>query len=96
MTGGVAARPAAAPGRMWAALATVYVVWGSTYLAIRVLVQSAPPLLGMGTRFLVAGVVLAGLLAARRGPRTLRVRPRQLAAAGLVGGLFFILGNGLV
>ena len=96
MTGGVAARPGAAPGLIWTALATVYVVWGSTYLAIRVLVESAPPLLGMGTRFLVAGVVLAGLLAARRGARTLRVRPRQLAAAGVVGGLLLLGGNGLV
>ena len=41
--------------RVWAALLIVYLVWGSTYLAIRVVVQGGlPPLLGMGIRFLLA------------------------------------------
>ncbi|MDX6221344.1 MAG: hypothetical protein QOD91_398, partial [Frankiales bacterium] len=39
---------------VWVALGVVYVVWGSTYLAIRVLVRSAPPLLSGGSRFLLA------------------------------------------
>jgi drug/metabolite transporter (DMT)-like permease len=41
--------------RLWLALAVVYLVWGSTYLAIRVMVETIPPLLGAGVRFLLAG-----------------------------------------
>lgn len=96
MAGSPRAHAAAAPAAIWTALVIVYLVWGSTYLAIRVLVESAPPLLGMGSRFVVAGVALAALLAARGGPRMLRVPSRQLAAAALVGALLLLGGNGLV
>ncbi len=50
----------------WLALGTVYVVWGSTYLAIRVMVRTVPALLGAGVRFLVAGLVLYGWIWVRR------------------------------
>ena len=40
------------------AFATVYIVWGSTYLAIRVAVETMPPFLMAGARFLVAGVMM--------------------------------------
>ena len=40
--------------KVWGALWIVYLVWGSTYLAIRVMVETVPPLLGAGVRFLVA------------------------------------------
>ena len=79
---------------IWVALVTVYLVWGSTYLAIRVVVDTAPPLLAMGARFLLAGLLLGAVIAARRGLGALRVRPRQLAAAGLVGLLLLLGGNG--
>jgi drug/metabolite transporter (DMT)-like permease len=85
-----------APARsatVWLALVTVYLVWGSTYLAIRVVVESAPPLLAMAARFLVAGALLAGYLAFRHGPGALRVDRRQLGSAALVGGLL-LFGNG--
>lgn len=78
----------------WAALTVVYVVWGSTYLGIRVLVRFVPPLLAMGVRFLSAGVLLAAFLAARHGPGILRVPPRRALAAGLVGVLLLAGGNG--
>ncbi|HEX6577684.1 MAG TPA: EamA family transporter [Jiangellaceae bacterium] len=82
---------------VWAALVTVYIVWGSTYLAIRVVVESEiPPLLGMGTRFLTAAALLLGFLALRRGWRSLRVTWRELRAAAVVGTLLLLLGNGLV
>ena len=82
---------------LWAALVTVYVVWGSTYLAIRVVVQAGiPPLLGMGTRFLAAAVILLGFLAGRGGFRSLAVTRRELAAAAVVGTLLLLGGNGLV
>jgi drug/metabolite transporter (DMT)-like permease len=79
---------------LWGALVTVYLVWGSTYLAIRVVVESAPPLLAMGARFVTAGALLAAFLLVRRGRRALRVRPRQLGGAALVGGLLLLGGNG--
>jgi drug/metabolite transporter (DMT)-like permease len=80
----------ASAAAVWAALVTVYIVWGSTYLAIRVVVESEiPPLLGMGVRFLTAAGLLLGFLALRRGWRELR-------AAAVVGTLLLLLGNGLV
>jgi drug/metabolite transporter (DMT)-like permease len=82
--------------RLWLALATVYLVWGSTYLAVRVMVETVPPLLGSGARFLVAGAVLYPVLLVRRGWAAVRVPARQLGAAALVGCLFLAGGTGLV
>ena len=88
--------PAGRPGPVatWSALAVVYLVWGSTYLGIRVLVGFVPPLLAMGARFLCAGVLLAAFLAIRHGPGILRVPPRRALSAGVVGVLLLTLGNG--
>ena len=87
----------ASSAAIWAALATVYVVWGSTYLAIRVVVQAGiPPLLGMGTRFLAAAVILLGFLAGRGGLRALKITRPEFAAAAVVGALLLLGGNGLV
>ena len=88
--------PAGRPGLVatWAALIVVYLVWGSTYLGIRVLVGFVPPLLAMGARFLCAGVLLAAFLVVRHGPSVLRVPPRRLLSAGLVGVLLLTGGNG--
>ncbi len=87
---------AAAAGLVVAALLVVYVVWGSTYLAIRVVVEQAPPLLGMGTRYLAAGVLLGALLAVKDGARRLRVTRRELAGCAFVGLMLPVLGNGMV
>ena len=79
-----------------AALVTIYLVWGSTYLAIAVVVQTLPPLLAAGVRFLVAGVLLLAWCAWRG---TLwRARPTlgQWGAAAVVGGLLLLGGNGFV
>ena len=84
------------PLTIWFALVTVYLVWGSTYLAIRVVVESAPPLLAMGARFMLAGALLGAFLAFRRGISILRVSWRELASAGLVGVLLLLCGNGMV
>ncbi len=92
-------RARARSGRDWRlllALATVYLVWGSTYLAVRVMVETVPPLLGSGVRFLVAGAVLYPVLLARRGWAAVRVPARQAGAAALVGCLFLAGGTGLV
>jgi drug/metabolite transporter (DMT)-like permease len=98
LTGGVTgpgARPA--PGWLvWAALGVVYVVWGSTYLAIRVVVETVPPLLGMGLRFSLAGLLLAAVLAVRGGTSRLRVTRREAASAAVVGVFLLLGGNGMV
>jgi drug/metabolite transporter (DMT)-like permease len=84
-----------APARhVWAALLVVYVVWGSTYLAIKVVVETMPPLLSAGGRFLVAGTLLAAVLRLRG--TSLRVTPPELAASAFVGLLLLALGNGMV
>jgi drug/metabolite transporter (DMT)-like permease len=77
------------------ALGTIYVVWGSTYLAIRVMVEDLPPLLAAGVRFVIAAAILFGWLALRR-PGSLRITRRQLLAASVVGVLLMFGGNGLV
>ncbi|MFV0127495.1 EamA family transporter [Streptomyces sp. HMX112] len=94
--------PPAGPARrtggaaLWGALAIVYVVWGSTYLGIRVVVETMPPFLSAGARFVTAGLVLAALLAWRNGIAVLRVTRAQLASAAVVGLLLLVGGNGLV
>ena len=70
--------------KVWIALWTVYVIWGSTYLAIAIAVEDLPPLLAVSTRFLLAGGVLAGWLAWRR-RAALRISRRALAAAAVIG-----------
>ncbi len=86
----------AAEWQIWLALGTVYLVWGSTYLAIRVVVETMPPLLSAGTRHFVAGLILFGLLALRRGAGALHLTRREWLGAGLVGLALLLGGNGLV
>ncbi|MFL6059733.1 MAG: EamA family transporter [Marmoricola sp.] len=90
------ARPAAAAGLVLAALLVVYVVWGSTYLGIRVVVREAPPMSGMGSRYFVAAVLLGLLLSLKGGLRRLRVTRRELLGCATMGLLLPVLGNGLV
>lgn len=86
----------AAPALVWLALGVVYLVWGSTYLAIRVMIRDLPPLLAAGARFMVAGALLALVLRLRLGRGALRVTPRQLAGCAVIGLLLPAFGNGLV
>lgn len=80
----------------WAALGVVYVVWGSTYLAIRFTVESMPPLLSGGLRFLFAGVVLLLAVLVLAGRGALRMSRAQLGSALLIGLLLPAWGNGMV
>jgi drug/metabolite transporter (DMT)-like permease len=80
--------------KIWTALGLVYVVWGSTYLAIRYVVTSVPPLLGASARFAVAALALAAYLLVRRGRAGLSASRKQYANAGLVGLLLLLGGNG--
>jgi drug/metabolite transporter (DMT)-like permease len=81
---------------VWVALGVVYVVWGSTYLGIGIVIETMPPLLGGAVRFLTAGILLGVVLAIRYGPSVLRISPRLLGSAVLVGVLLLTFGNGMV
>ena len=81
---------------VWAALWVVYIVWGSTYLAIRVMVETIPPLLSSGIRFLTAGLIVYSVLLIRRGRAGVRVTPQQLLYCFLVGTALFLGANGAV
>jgi drug/metabolite transporter (DMT)-like permease len=86
-----------APGWLvWTCLWIVYIVWGSTYLAIRLTVETMPPLLAGGVRFMIAGAVVYLVLLARGGREKVRVERRQLLPALLIGGALVLGGNGLV
>jgi drug/metabolite transporter (DMT)-like permease len=75
------------------AFAVIYVVWGSTYLAIRVVVETIPPFFSAAVRFLVAGVLLMGFLALRKTPLPNAAQWRHSLVSGL---LLSLGGNGLV
>ncbi|HYN20226.1 MAG TPA: drug/metabolite exporter YedA [Thermoanaerobaculia bacterium] len=73
------------------ALATVYVIWGSTYLAIRFAIETLPPFLMAGVRFAIAGALLYGWARWRGVPRPSRANWK---AAALIGTLLLVGGNG--
>jgi drug/metabolite transporter (DMT)-like permease len=80
--------------RVWLALLTVYVVWGSTFIALAIAVRDLPPLLAMASRHLVAGSVLL-VFALPRGDREGdRIGRPQLQAAFVFGGLLFLGSHG--
>ena len=79
--------------KIWLALVSLYLVWGSTYLAIRFAVETIPPFLMAGTRFLISGVILYAWRRAAGDPAPSR---RQWRSAVIVGLLLLVGGNGLV
>ena len=81
-----------APNRLAviAAFAALYVVWGSTYLAIRYAVDTIPPLYTAGMRHLAAGLILLVWCAAKK----LRPTLAQIRASVVIGALFFLIGHG--
>ena len=84
--------PTATRGQIVVALLAVYVVWGSTYLGIRVAIESIPPLLMAGGRFLAAGLLMLGF--ARGWVRAAWPTRRQWRDAVVVGGCLLLGGNG--
>ena len=78
------------PAAVAVALATVYVVWGSTYLAIRITDRTMPPMLMSSVRFVVAGAALYAFASRGRARPTLR----EWGAAAIVGGALLLVGNG--
>jgi len=79
---------------VWAALLVVWVIWGSTYFGIKIAVETMPPLLAAGTRFLAAAALLATILALRG--TSLRISRRELLGAAVAGLLLLTLGVGVV
>jgi drug/metabolite transporter (DMT)-like permease len=77
--------------KMIAAFAAVYLIWGSTYLAIRYAIESLPPFTMAGGRFLVAGAILYGWSRMRGAPEP---SSSQWLAALLGGALLLLIGNG--
>ena len=71
--------------KVWIALWVVYVVWGSTYLAIELAGETMPGFFGAGVRFTIAGLLMLGFIAWRRGPGTLRIGRAELLSAAVVG-----------
>jgi drug/metabolite transporter (DMT)-like permease len=79
---------------VWGALSIVYVVWGSTYLAIRIAIETLPPFLMAGTRHLCAGVILYAWAIRRGDAEGDRPGPVQWRAAAIVGAALLLGGNG--
>ena len=76
-----------------AAFAAVYIIWGSTYLAILFAIETLPPFLMAGVRFLVAGTVLYAWVRLRGARRPTRA---EWVATGIIGALLITAGNGAV
>jgi drug/metabolite transporter (DMT)-like permease len=74
-----------------ACLLAVYVIWGTTYFAIKVAIEGSPPFFLVGTRFVVAGGLLLGWQALRRQPMP---TAKQWRGAALIGCLLLVIGNG--
>ncbi len=79
--------------RIWTALIALYIVWGSTYLAIRFAVESIPPFLMAGTRFLVSGLILYVWRRAAGDPAP---TAPQWRASAIIGVLLLLGGNGIL
>lgn len=70
--------------KVWTALVTVYVIWGSTYLGIAYAGETLPPLFAASTRFITAGTLMTALVVFMRGG-TLRARRREALSAMVIG-----------
>ena len=79
--------------KIWIALLALYIVWGSTYLAILFVVETIPPFLSAGVRFLISGAIL---LVWRRAAGDAWPTKRQWGSTAVVGILLLLGGNGLV
>jgi drug/metabolite transporter (DMT)-like permease len=81
---------------IWLGLAILYGVWGSTYLAIAVAVETLPPFLMAAVRFGLAGLLLLAWVAVRRPESLVRPTRRQILDTAIVGALLLGGGMGLV
>lgn len=89
-------QPGVDRGRLWLALSVLYLVWGSTYLAIAVAVDTIPPFLMAGVRFGLAGMVLVGWSLARARGSIVAPTRRQWRDTTIVSALLLGGGMGMV
>jgi drug/metabolite transporter (DMT)-like permease len=80
--------------RVWLALTTVYLVWGSTFIALAIAVRDLPPFLAMAIRHLIAGGILLAIALPRGDRAGDRIERPQILAAFIFGGLLFVTGHG--
>ena len=76
-----------------AGFAAIYLIWGSTYLGIRIAVESMPAFLMASSRFIIAGLIVAGFIALTRG---FKATGKQWRDNAIIGGFLCLGGNGLV
>lgn len=82
------------PRLVWLGLGTIYLIWGSTYLAIRVAIDTIPPLLMASGRFLASGAILYAWSIGRGDRQADRPTRRAWTAALITGALLLFVGNG--
>jgi drug/metabolite transporter (DMT)-like permease len=79
--------------KIWLALIALYIVWGSTYLGIKVAIETIPPFFHGGVRFLISGFIL--VIWQRAAGQSLPT-PKQWVSTAIIGSLLLLGGNGLV
>lgn len=89
-------RPAVSPFAIWAGIVVLYLVWGSTYLGIKVAIDTIPPFVMGFLRFVPAGVLLAGAMLLRHRAAIRRPSTREVLDTTIVGGLLLLGGMGMV
>jgi drug/metabolite transporter (DMT)-like permease len=82
------------PATVWLALVTIYLVWGSTFIALAIVVRDLPPFLSMAVRHLLAGALLLAWALPRGDVAGDRIGRPQILAGFVFGGLLFLLGHG--
>jgi drug/metabolite transporter (DMT)-like permease len=78
---------------VWGPLVALWLIWGSTYLGIAVVIDSMPPMMANGFRFVAAALVLGTILALRAGPSSLRVTRAEFRSVAIMG--VALLGVGI-
>jgi drug/metabolite transporter (DMT)-like permease len=89
-------RPSANPRAVWAGLLVLYVVWGSTYLGMKLAIDTIPPFVMGFLRFVPAGLLLVGGVAARHRGAIVRPSLPAVRDAAIVGTMLLVGGTGLV
>jgi drug/metabolite transporter (DMT)-like permease len=87
--------PRPSPAKIGIAFAAVYLIWGSTYLTIRIAIETMPPFLMAGARFILAGALLYAFMR-RPGTDRARITGRHGLSALIIGACLLLAGNGIV
>lgn len=95
MTDGALETGARARGAaLWGPIIALWFVWGTTYLGSSIVGDTMPPVMGNGSRLLVAGALLVVLISATQGPNALRVNRAQLRSVLVMGTMLLAIGIG--